>query len=184
MKNSRHSKIPDVNSGPMADIAFLLLIFFLVCTTISSDVGLKRQLAQPCPTGTDCTKMISENNLLRIFLNEKDELLVNDELIEITAFKDRIKDFIDNNADKSCSYCKGESASSDSDNPKKASLSLTINPQSTYDFYIKVEDEISKAYLELRTSYAKNVFGKNVTDLNAEELQSTKRAYPFNLADF
>ena len=84
----RHSAT--VNAGSMADIAFLLLIFFLVTTTISADKGILRQLPRICETG-DCTKDISERNLLRIALNDKQEIMVNEEIVNLEAIEDLVE---------------------------------------------------------------------------------------------
>ena len=184
MKSQRHSSTPSINTGSMADIAFLLLIFFLVCTTISSDVGLERQLSRPCPPDINCDLIVKENNLLTITINENDELMVRGELTNIHQLKERLVKFIDNNGSDSCNYCNGNKSLLDSDDPTKAKISLNINPKSSYNFYIKVEDEISKAYKELRISYAQQKFGKGLKDLNQEDLVKIKSAYPFNLSDF
>ncbi|MCB4797743.1 ExbD/TolR family protein [Neotamlana laminarinivorans] len=79
----RHSKqTPQVNAGSMADIAFLLLIFFLVTATISSDEGLNRKLPEHC-SNEDCNTIIAKNNILSIFVNDNDEILLNNELTDI-----------------------------------------------------------------------------------------------------
>ncbi|WP_455169439.1 ExbD/TolR family protein, partial [Aegicerativicinus sediminis] len=175
---------PPINSGSMADIAFLLLIFFLVCTTISSDVGLKRQLSNPCPPIINCDLLVSENNLLNIQINEHHELMVRGDRLSIEQLKERVIKFMDNNANDECHYCKGKRTASDSDHPQKAKIALDVNPKSTYNFYIKVEDEISKALKFLRISYAQTTFGKSIENLDNDELAKIRDAYPFNLTDF
>ena len=73
----RHSKlVPEVNAGSMADIAFLLLIFFLVTATISSDEGINRMLPEECPPGMDCSSIKPERNILRIDINNNDDIMV------------------------------------------------------------------------------------------------------------
>lgn len=70
-----------------------------------------------------------------------------------------------------------------SDNPKKAIISLTNDPQTSYQFYIDVQDEITKAYYSLRSSYAKNVFNKSVDELSKDEILEIREAYPFLLSE-
>ncbi|MCK5401480.1 MAG: biopolymer transporter ExbD [Flavobacteriaceae bacterium] len=174
---------PRVNAGSMADIAFLLLIFFLVTTTMAKDEGINRKLPRNCPPGVDCSVDINERNILRIVLNNKQEIMVNDEIILIEDLKDIIKKFIDNNGDKSCTYCNGISISTLSDNPKEAVISLQNNRETSYELFIKVQDELTKAYYELREVYANNTLGKSVTNLTSEEIKTIRKAYPFVISE-
>lgn len=179
----RHSKlVPEVNAGSMADIAFLLLIFFLVTATISSDEGINRLLPEDCPTN-DCGGIISERNILKIAINNNDEILIEDELVTISDIKDIAKRFIDNNGDSSCSYCLGEKLSISSENPKKAVISLQNGKQTTYKTFIAVQNELTKAYYELRQAYSLNVIGKASDKLSKTEEKQVKLAYPFILSE-
>jgi len=182
MRTSRPS--PSINSGSMADIAFLLLIFFLVTTTISGDQGLTRKLPHDCPPGTDCSVPIPERNILRIMVNNENKIMIdNEDIIEINDLKDVVKDFIDNNGDRSCTFCNGKQNVLSSDNPSKAVISLQSGKLASYDTYIHIQDEITKAYYELRAQYAKNVLKKDVNDLNEIEVKRLKEAYPFILSE-
>ena len=184
MKSSRRD-YPEVNAGSMADIAFLLLIFFLVTAVIpKEDKGINRQLPPPCPQNIDCTEgIINMRNILEIKINAKDELLVDNALISIDELKDITKVFLNNNGDGSCDYCVGLTDKESSDNPKKAVVSLANDSQTSYEFYIKVQDEITKAYYELRNDYSTTVFKKPSNKLTAQELQTVKKAYPFILSE-
>ena len=82
-----------VNAGSMADIAFLLLIFFLVTTTISADKGILRQLPRECPPNTNCIKDINERNVLRIALNDQQNIMNNEDIVEIEDIQQRVKVF-------------------------------------------------------------------------------------------
>lgn len=182
MKNSRHSA-PQVNAGSMADIAFLLLIFFLVTTTISADKGINRKLSEICPSGADCTTHLNERNILRISLNEQDEIFVEDEVLSLKNLKQIAKAFLDNNGDKSCSYCNGLKDASSSDNPLEAIISLSNDKQTSYEMYVAVQDILTKAYYELREDYAVNVLRKNTTQLTESDLKTLKQVYPFKLSE-
>lgn len=174
---------PEVNAGSMADIAFLLLIFFLVTATISSDEGINRKLPAECPPGTDCETMIPERNLFRISINNKDEIMVENEIIDLDELKDLTKLFINNNGDGSCAYCTGVKNPEGSDNPSKAVISLLTHPQATYNRFIQVQDRLTAAYYELRNDYCLNVLNKPATELTSEELKQVKEAYPFIISE-
>ena len=181
MRNHRNS--PTVHAGSMADIAFLLLIFFLVTTTIAKDKGIARKLPKKCPPGQVCSLPIKERNVLRLFLNEKGELLVNDELLPVAALKEKLVEFIDNNGDVSCDYCNGAGSELSSDNPHKAVISLSTDRLAPYSEFIMVQDEITKAYLDLREKYALEILDKLPDDLSESELEEIKAAYPFLISE-
>ncbi|GAA3608247.1 biopolymer transporter ExbD [Flavivirga amylovorans] len=180
----RRSKlIPEVNAGSMADIAFLLLIFFLVTATISSDEGINRLLPKECPPGQVCDAVIAERNILRIMINNDDDIMIENNIIPISELKEITKTFLDNNGDSSCHYCHGTKASNASDNPKEAVLSLQNGRHTSYKQFIAVQDELSKAYYELRNTYSMNVLKKPSDKLSKKELKQVKDAYPFILSE-
>lgn len=176
----RHSA--SVNAGSMADIAFLLLIFFLVTTTISADKGILRQLPNVCET-EDCTDNIPERNLLRIVMNEKQQIMVENEIVELSEIKNLVKAFVDNNGIKKCDYCDGKQVSESSDHPKVAVISLSHDAFTKYNLFISVQDEITKAYYDLRTRYTKQAFNKTPDQLTKTELEVVKKAYPFMVSE-
>ncbi|MEP1488389.1 MAG: biopolymer transporter ExbD [Algibacter sp.] len=180
----RRTKLaPEVNAGSMADIAFLLLVFFLVTAVIPKDQGIQRMLPKECPPGTDCTGDIFERNILRISINGNDEIMVNDHITSIEDIKDIAKDFIDNNGDGSCTYCNGKKSDGASDNPTKAIVSLQNTTLTTYSKFIDVQDELTKAYFELRDHYSKNVLKKPSDALSKSEINILKKVYPFILSE-
>lgn len=180
----RHSKLmPEVNAGSMADIAFLLLIFFLVTATISSDEGINRVLPEACPPGIDCSSPTMERNVLKIVINNDDDIMVGNDIITIEALKNTTKNFIDNIGDNTCSYCNGEKLSNASENPTKAMVSLQTGQQTSYKKFIEVQNELIKAYYELRNNYSEQVLKKPSENLTKEELKKVKDAYPFTLIE-
>ncbi|MFI1773707.1 ExbD/TolR family protein [Thalassobellus citreus] len=181
MRQSR--LMPEVNAGSMADIAFLLLIFFLVTAAIPKDKGITRKLPTECPPGVICDSKIKEHNLLRIVINSNDNIMVENEIIKIEALKDVTKQFLDNNKDGSCNYCNGQQSEKASDNPKKAVISLQNDRNTSYNQFIAVQDELTKALFELRKEYTKNTYNKLPEDLTANELKEVKEAYPFILSE-
>ena len=180
----RHSKlIPEVNAGSMADIAFLLLIFFLVTATISSDEGINRLLPKECPPGTVCESKIAERNILRILINNEDEIMIENNIVAISELKDITKNFLDNNGDASCNYCNGANNSNASDNPIEAVVSLQNDRHTSYKQFIAVQNQLTKAYYELRNTYSIQVLKKPFDKLSKDQLKQVKDAYPFRLSE-
>ena len=162
---------PEVNAGSMADIAFLLLIFFLVTTTIEKDSGLNRKLP-PMEEDVD-PPIIKQRNIFTVLLNGKDQLLVEEELMEIKDLRAAAIEFLDNNGDGTCTYCKGPKNSSSSDNPDKAIISLKNDRETSYATYISVQNELVAAYNVLRNRRALEVGPQNgFTDMNFVEMQN------------
>lgn len=179
---TRRTKMPELNTGSMADIAFLLLIFFLVTAMIPNDKGINRKLPKLCLTN-DCTETYRERNVLRISINKQDAILLNDALIEVALITETAKEFIDNNGDNSCDYCHGLQVADASENPKKAIISLASDRATSYKTFIAVQDALTKAYFELRIAYAQQKFEKPLEALTSEELKEVKQAYPFIISE-
>ena len=161
---TKHRNSPQVNAGSMADIAFLLLIFFLVATTIETDSGLNRKLPSESNTAD-----IKEKNLLRVSLNSNDELLVEDELVEIQDLRGITIAFLDNGGISTgngyCDYCKGERSEISSDNPQKAIVSLSNTRGTNYGVYIAVQNELVGAFNDLRNREAIRLFNTTYIEL-------------------
>ena len=144
-------KPPEVNAGSMADIAFLLLIFFLVTTTIETDSGINRKLP-PMEDQVD-PPIIREKNIFTVVVNKYSQILVEEELTDIKDLRGRAMDFLDNGGGKgeeACNYCQGDGNPRSSDNPDKAVISLKNDRETPYKSYIAVQNELVAAYNELR----------------------------------
>ncbi|MFH4964661.1 biopolymer transporter ExbD [Gaetbulibacter sp. M235] len=188
---------PEVNAGSMADIAFLLLIFFLVTTTIETDTGISRKL--PPIEDSDITPpVIKQKNIFTVLLNGKDQLLVEDELMELKDLRKAAVEFLDNGGDGTCDYCHGKKNPSSSDNPDKAIISLKNERETSYKMYISVQNELVAAYNELRNKRAQSLYGKSFIDMQAdydnvnwvgnktklkEQLEKIKVEYPQKLSE-
>ncbi len=164
----RRKGAPEVNAGSMADIAFLLLIFFLVTTTIETDAGLDRMLPPIEPPDTDV--VIKQKNIFTVNINKNGQLLVEDQLMELKDLRKAAVSFLDNGADGSCNYCKGRKDPSSSDNPSKAIVSLKNDRETKYATYITVQNELVGAYNDLRNREAQRLFGRDFTEMEAEYL--------------
>nr|WP_314288196.1 biopolymer transporter ExbD [uncultured Capnocytophaga sp.] len=161
--------IPEVNAGSMADIAFLLLIFFLVTTTIESNAGITVKLPPKQPIDAPKPPLVKEKNVLVVVVNKNNQLLINNEIKELKDVKQTAIDFLDNNGDESCSYCEGKKNSLSSDNPDKAIISLRNDRETSYHTYIAVQNELIAAYNELRERERKKKFPNEVPYVQIEE---------------
>ena len=144
-------KSPEVNAGSMADIAFLLLIFFLVTTTIETDSGINRKLP-PMEEQID-PPIIIQKNIFTVVVNKYNQLLVEEELTDIKDLRKLAVDFLDNGGgtgEDSCNYCQGDKDPRSSDNPDKAIISSKNDRETEYKVYIAVQNELVAAYNVLR----------------------------------
>lgn len=189
---------PEVNAGSMADIAFLLLIFFLVTTTIETDTGINRKL--PPIEDSEEDVIIKQKNIFTVLLNGKDQLLVEDELMELKDIRKAAIEFLDNGGDGTCDYCRGKKDPTSSDNPDKAIISLKNERETSYKMYISVQNELVAAYNELRNRRALQMTNgnKNFIEMQAdydnvnwvgnktklkEQLDQIKLEYPQKLSE-
>ena len=179
--------IPEINAGSMADIAFLLLIFYLVTTTMDTDKGINRKLPPWDEELVEDPPPIKERNIFTVLVNSNDQLLVEDEYLEISQLREKAMEFIDNNGDGSCTYCKGYKVSSSSDNPDKAVISLQNDRGTSYGMYVKVQNELVAAYEDLRDKYAEEEYGKSYRGMDADEdkdvIKEIKGAYPQKISE-
>ena len=168
-------KIPEINSGSMADIAFLLLIFFLVATTIETDKGILRKLP-PMPQEDQPPIEIKANmrNVLFVWVNQNDELLVKGEPARIEELRQITKSFIDNNG-VNPKY---------SVSPQEAIVSLKNDIGTSYNMYIQVQNEVAAAYRELRDALSLKLYGKKFMDLEDEKhVKKIKAEYPMRVSE-
>jgi len=149
---ARRGGAPEVSAGSMADIAFLLLIFFLVTTTIETDAGLDRMF------------------IFQVNINKNGQLLADDNLIDLKDLRAKAMEFLDNNGDGTCSYCKGKKDGESSDNPQKAIISLKNDRETKYSTYITVQNELVGAYNELRNRESERLFNRPFVELEADYL--------------
>lgn len=166
---SKRGEAPQVSAGSMADIAFLLLIFFLVTTSIETDAGLDRMLP---PRINTLPPPVNQRNILPILINGQNQLMVDGEVIKLKDLKNITIAFLDNGGalketTNYCDYCKGEHDVKSSDNPDKAIVSLMSNRETSYGAYIAVQNELVGAYNSLRNREAQRLFKTNFTAMEA-----------------
>lgn len=171
---------PEINAGSMADIAFLLLIFFLVTTTIDVDSGITRKLPPKPQENQEKPPKINQRNLFTVLVNAGDQLLVEDEWGDVSTLKEQAKNFIMNpSGDPNLSDRKiitvdilGEVETS------KGIISLQNDRGTSYDMYIRVQNELVAAFNELRDEYSINTFGVGYDELPKEKQKVIKKIIP------
>ncbi len=158
---------PEVNAGSMADIAFLLLIFFLVTTTIETDRGISRKLP-PIPEENIEPPIIKQKNIFTVIVNRDNRLLVEDELMQLQDLRQAAVEFLDNGGgigEEACDYCQGPRDTNSSDNPEKAIISLVNDRKTEYRTYISVQNELVAAYNQLRNREAQRLYGMDFQEM-------------------
>jgi len=179
-------KLPEYNSASLADIAFMLLIFFLVATTMATDAGLSRMLPPPAPEQDDTNApKIKERNVFVVLINKNDQLLVEGKLMRIEDLKKEAKEFIDNPADeitlpekdpKEVPYFGTVMVS-------KQVISLQNDRGTSYGMYIQAQNELAAAYNELRDEIALRKWGKKYDDLEEEFQEAIRDIYPQRISE-
>ncbi len=180
-------KVPDINSSSTADIAFLLLIFFLITTSMDTDRGLARRLPPPPEKDQqDSEDKIKQRNVLQVFLNMYDQLMVNGEVINVSQLKDKAKEFITNKLNdetlpelsvKEIEFFGPVQVT------EKHVISLQNDRSSSYEAYINVQNELVAAYNELRNEIAQEKFGKQYNELNDDQKKAIREVYPQKISE-
>ena len=191
-------KVPDVNSSSMADIAFLLLIFFLVTSSMDTDSGLARRLPPPPQDEEQLSEMkVQRRNLMQVLVNSMDQTMVGDEQYENLnqlqgktgkqSLKDKVKEFVinPNNSDDL-----PELFEEDFGPPvgklrvtKDHVVSLLNDNTTSYKAYLSVQNELVKAYNELREEAARRYYNKPYEELLIDEKDLINKVYPQRISE-
>ncbi len=179
-------EIQEINAGSMADIAFLLLIFFLVTTTMDTDTGISRKLPpMPEEEKPQDDQKVKERNVFIVLLNRNNQLLVEGEPIQIGQLRDKTKEFIVN-------------PENDPNLPEKkiieveyfgnyevtkGVISLQNDRGTSYGSYIHVQNELAAAINELRDDLAMQKFGKKYEDLEEDQADAVQSIYPMAISE-
>lgn len=180
-------KTPEIPSASMADIAFMLLIFFLVATTMDVDSGLERVLPQMPPENQekDDTPPIKERNVFTVLLDANNRLMVEGELLRVEDLKEKTKEFIENNNDNENLPEKkavdipllGEYQVT------KGVISLRNDHGTQYGTYIAVQNALVAAINELRDDLASSKFGKTYNNCTPEQRDAIRDAIPSRISE-
>jgi biopolymer transport protein ExbD len=179
-------KIPEIPSASLADIAFMLLIFFLVTTTMDVDSGLERRLPQWVdPEELEDDQQIKERNVFVVLVNRNNQLLVEGEYADIDNLRERAKNFMANPYDEEDLPEKepkqvpffGETMVT------KGIISLRNDLDTKYGTYIAVQNELVAAINELRDELAKEEFGESYESLDRDKQNAIREIYPSRISE-
>ncbi len=180
-------KTSEINSSSMADIAFLLLIFFLVTTSMSTSTGLSRRLPPPLqPDQVIPPVDVNKRNIFVVKVNSQNQLMVQGELMELQDLRQKAKEFIKNENDDPHLPVRTE------ENipllglmsvTKDHVISLQNDVDTQYQAYINVQNELVAAYNELRNELGKEKFGANFDELNEDQQKAVQSVYPQKISE-
>ena len=187
-------KVQEINAGSMADIAFLLLIFFLVATTMNVDTGLTRMLP-PNPPQKQQTEdvKVKERNVLLVLINGAGQIMAGiqgqQELIDLRQLKEKTKEFILNPYDLETMPEKKDEEIELPDGSKwtyavsQGVVSLQTTRDTNYQAYIMVQNELTRAFNEVRDEVSMRKFGSKFADLNEAERKVITTAVPNKISE-
>ena len=180
-------KSGEINSSSMADLAFLLLIFFLVTTSMSTNTGLTRRLPPPLPPDQVVPPVdINKRNLFVVKINSLNELLVQGEMMEIRDLRKKAKEFIKNDNNESNIPIKtlvNIPLLGEMEITKEHVISLQNDVDTQYQAYIDVQNELVAAYNELRNELALQKFGKVFDELEEDQKKAVQDVYPQKISE-
>ena len=177
-------KTPQINSSSTADIAFLLLCYFLMTTTMGDQSGLQRRLP-PIPDKEQQQDVkVNRRNIIIVKINSADKLFAGNEAIDVAYLKDKIKEFLSNPTDdpnlpeKEMKEIEGKMYP-----VSKGVISLQNDRGTSYQAYIAVQNELVKAVNELRDDYSMQNYGKKFLFLTEDEQNIVKKVIPQNISE-
>lgn len=190
MAGGNKRKTPDINAGSQADIAFLLLVFFLVATTMNTDKGLSRVLPPLPPEDVKVEDAkVKERNVLLVFVNASGQIMAGDESMDIRGLKDKAKEFILNPMDDVNLPEKKETEIEMEDGSKwvypvsEGVISLQTTRDTNYEVYIMVQNELTRAFNEVRDEVAMQKFNAVFSELNSDQRSAITKAVPLKISE-
>ena len=186
MASSKKKKIPEINGASLADIAFMMLAFILLVSTMDQDSGLMRRLPPIPDTNQTERPQINERNLVQVRITRTDALLAAGRPnLDVTLLKDLIVEYITNPTNDPNLPEKEEK-----DIPgfgrypvSKAVISLQNDRETSYDMYLKVQNELIRAIAEARNNFASSNFGKPFSELNDDQRSIVTDAIPTQISE-
>ena len=190
-------KVPGINGSSMADISFILLIFFLITTSMDTDQGLKRRLPPLVPKEQQQQDIeINDRNIMRILVNRQDQIAVlrknaagADEMVivPLDKLKDRTVEFIMNpNNDPTLPEKETREVvglGNISVTTSTYAISLKNEVETSYQMYINVQDQLLQAYNEVWDTFAQEKFRRTFDELTPAQQKSVVDAYPMHISE-
>jgi biopolymer transport protein ExbD len=184
----KKKSMPGINSSSTADIAFMLLIFFLTTTSMDTDKGLARRLPPPPdPNMQQDNIIVKERNILQVRINKDNQLMVGSDYMEVAQLRAKAKEFIANPNDdanlpekhvKDIPLLGGACMVTE-----KHVISVTNDVGTSYQVYIDVQNELVAAYNELRNEMALARFGKEYLNCSEDEQKAIRDFYPQKISE-
>jgi biopolymer transport protein ExbD len=177
---------PEINAGSMADIAFLLLVFFLVTTTMDVDTGLRRLLPPPIDPSAPEPPPVRERNVLVVLVDMNDRLLVRGEPGNIRTLREETKNFITNPTNDPNMPAKfmDEIENLGEVERSRGVVSLQNDRGTSYEMYISVQNELAAAFNDIRNDLAQEKFGVRFDQLTDPDLiEAIRRAVPLAISE-
>ncbi len=180
-------KAPSINATSSADIAFMLLLFFLLTSSMDTDKGLPRRLPPPVPKDQEKQDQdIKKRNIMVVLINSTNQIAVNGEYTDIRQVKEKVKEFIEN-------------PYNDEHKPEKVEedvpyfgrmmvtkfhvISLQNDRGTEYQAYIDVQNELAAAYNDLRNDVSRKKFGKDFAELEEDQQKAVQMIYPQKISE-
>ena len=181
-------KIPQINASSMADISFLLLIFFLVTTSMDVNQGLARRLPAPVPPDQKVENTdINKRNLMVVKINSANQLMVQGQMLDIKQLRAKAKEFIKNENDDATLP---KLVEEDFGEPigvvnytKDHVISVQNDVDTQYQAYLDVQNELVAAYNELRDECARQYFHKAYAELDEDQQKQVQKVYPQKISE-
>ena len=179
-------KTPGLNTQSTADIAFLLLCYFLMTSTMDQQSGLQRRLPQmPADNQKAEDTKINKRNIIIVKINSSDRLFAGDQLMDVSMLKDKIKEFITNPSnDPNLPEREMKNIEGYGEYPvSKGVISLQNDRGTSYRAYIAVQNELVKAINEVRDDFSKQNYGKAYAFLTEDQQKIVRDAIPQNISE-
>ncbi len=181
-------KVPEANASSTADIAFLLLVFFLMTTTMNEDKGIRRTLPPIADNEQEDKGLdVKERNILMVNVNYLNQVAVQGKVVTMEELKEMAKEFVVND--------KNDPTMPEREAPRepiallpdwqvsKGVISLQNDNGSSYDVYLQVQNELTRAYNEARDEFAQKRFGRPYIDLSDEQAEAVRKAIPNKISE-
>lgn len=162
--NFRRRRMPELDTTSTADISFMLLVFFLVTTSLDTDKGLGRKLPPPPDEKEERTLEVTKDQVLTLSLDDNDRLTCDGLPADSRTVRRRVMEFV-------------------AQRPDRHIIAIHSMPQTSYDAYFQLQHMVVTAYRDLREQWARKHYGRALKDCSADEREAVAKRFPQRIAD-
>lgn len=162
--SKRDHRVPGLNTTSTADISFMLLIFFLVTTSMDADKGITRELPPIDKKSENTPTNVSNDKTLRLHIDNDGRLFCNDRPMDVSSLKDSVENVVNRGG-------------------KEHVIQLRTERNASYDSYFHVQNEIVAAYNDIRNQKAEQAYGEPYEELNEEQKETIVKAVPQRISE-